>query len=96
MIAHEGDRVRVSGRLTIETVTALFNTALQPERNGTLVIDLGQVEAVDSSAVSLMLSWVRRAQQNRVTLCFSHVPDNLLSLARMYGVAELLPISLNP
>ena len=92
MIARDGDRLQVSGRLTIETVTGIFNTALQPTGKDGLVVDLGKVEAVDSAAVSLLLSWLRRAQRTQITLSFSNVPENLLSLARLYGVAELLPL----
>lgn len=95
MIARAGNRLQVSGRLTMETVAVLFDTALQVNGSDALVIDLKQVEMVDSAAVSLLLSWLRRAQRNKVTLSFSHVPDNLLSLARLYGVAELLPVSSN-
>ena len=93
MVSRDGDCLRVSGRLTMDTVTALYGTGLQPVGGGALVIDLEQVEAVDSAAVSLLLSWLRRAQRSHVTLSFSHVPDNLLSLAGLYGVAELLPLS---
>lgn len=92
MIARDGDCLRVSGRLTMDTVAALFGTALQPNGNAVLMIDLAQVESVDSAAVSLLLSWLRRAQRNNVTLSFSNVPDNLLSLARLYGVADILPL----
>ena len=82
----------VSGRLTIDAVTALYNGDLQANGKSALVVDLGKVEAVDSAAVSLLLSWLRRAQRDRVSLCFSNVPDNLLSLARLYGVDEFIPI----
>jgi phospholipid transport system transporter-binding protein len=92
MITQDGGRLQVSGRLTMETVAALFDTDLQADASGALVVDLGKVEAVDSAAVSLLLSWLRRAQSNRVAISFDHVPDNLLSLARLYGVAELLPL----
>ena len=96
MIEKVGDRLLVSGRLTMETVAALFDTILQPDDGGELVVDLGKVEAVDSAAVSLLLSWIRRAQLNKVVISFANVPDNLLSLARLYGVAELLPLSHAP
>ena len=92
MISRDGDRLQISGRLTIESVTDIFDTVLQPEGGAGLMVDLGKVEAVDSAAVSLLLSWLRRAQRSQVTLCFHNVPDNLLSLARLYGVAELLPL----
>ena len=74
------------------TATELFNSGLQPNGKAALVVDMSQVEAVDSAAVSLILAWLREAQRSQVTLCFSHVPDNLLSLTRLYGVAELLPL----
>jgi len=92
VITRDGDCLQVSGRLTMETVAILFNADLKPVADGALVVDLGKVEAVDSAAVSLLLSWLRRAQSNQVTLSFANVPDNLLSLARLYGVAELLPL----
>lgn len=92
MIERAGDCLQVSGRLTMETVSALFDTNLEAGAKGVLEVDLSQVEAVDSAAVSLLLSWLRRSQRSSVALCFSHVPENLLSLARLYGVAELLPM----
>jgi phospholipid transport system transporter-binding protein len=92
VIERNGDLLQVSGRLTMETVSGLYHSGLQPVGNGPLVIDFAQVETADSAAVSLLLSWLRRAQGNQVTLSFVNVPDNLLSLARLYGVAELLPL----
>ena len=80
----------------METVAVLFNTSLPPDSDGALVIDLAQVEAGDSAAVSLLLSWLRRAQREQLALSFANVPDNLMSLARLYGVAELLPLRHSP
>ncbi len=92
MITRNGNRVQVSGSLTMATVGKLYSSGLQPQGASSLVVDLEQVEAVDSSAISLMLSWLREAQRNNVNLCFVHVPDNLSSLAKLYGVGEALPL----
>lgn len=92
MIRREGDQVHVSGRLTMETATALFKSGLQPNGQAALVVDMSGVEAVDSAAVSLMLAWLREARHNGIGLTFSNIPDNLLSLAHLYGVAESLPL----
>lgn len=81
----------VSGRLTITTVPELFETGLQYLNSEDLLVDFSQVEAVDSSAVSMLLGWLRAAQRNQRTLRVTGLPDDLLSLARLYGVAELLP-----
>lgn len=92
MIARDGDRLQLSGPLTLQTVKALFDQGLQAGAKTQLEVDMSQVEAVDSAAVSLMLAWLREAQRGNISLCFSHIPDNLMSLARLYGVAELLPL----
>ncbi len=81
----------VQGRLTIDTVPALFETGLQRLAAEDLVVDLSQVEAVDSAAVSMLLGWLRAAQRNQRTLSVTALPEDLLSLARLYGVADLLP-----
>lgn len=92
MITRDGNRVRVAGDVTMETVSKLYSNGLQSQGATLLVVDMAQVEAVDSSAVSLMLSWLRESRRSNINLCFTHVPDNLLSLAKLYGVAESLPL----
>ena len=92
MSDRDGGRMQVTSHLTIETVTALFKNGLQTSGETPLVVDLAQVETVDSAAVSLLLAWLREAQRSSVKLCFAHVPENLLSLARLYGVVDMLPL----
>lgn len=85
--------VQVSGRLTLETAVELFGKGVVlPEGVTQVVVDLAGVEAVDSSAVSLMLSWLRAAQRKKVQLSFANTPENLLSLASLYGVDDALPL----
>ncbi len=85
-------KVKITGPLTVDTVGPLISFSAQVAAKTDVVIDLQQVEAVDSAAVSLMLAWLREAQRNKINLGFEHVPENLISLARLYGVAELLPL----
>jgi phospholipid transport system transporter-binding protein len=93
----ENDRVTVSGRLTLDTArevaTALFNSNLHPAKGERLVVDLARVEAVDSSAVSVLLQWSRLARAHDVNLAFINLPPNLLSLANLYGVSEMLQLA---
>jgi len=97
VITLEGDRFQVTGNVTIATVSALFSAGLKTNENGKMsgdvVVDFAKLEKVDSSAVSLMLAWLREAKRNQVNLRFIHVPGNLMSLAKLYGVAELLTLS---
>jgi phospholipid transport system transporter-binding protein len=81
----------VSGPLTIATVPALFATGLQHLTSEDMLVDFSGVESVDSAAISLLLGWLRAAQRSQHTLSVTGLPDDLLSLAQLYGVAELLP-----
>jgi phospholipid transport system transporter-binding protein len=92
MINREGDHMQVSGRLTMDAIGATFKEAMHPLDGKDWVIDLAQVEAADSAAVSLLLGWLRNAQRHGAKLSFVHVPDNLRSLSDLYGVAETLPL----
>ncbi|MES1983286.1 MAG: STAS domain-containing protein [Pseudomonadota bacterium] len=96
MITHDGDRLQLTGRLTIEAVPALAKSDLWPAGSTDAVIDLAQAEAVDSATVSLLLSWLRRAQREHVTLCFANVPENLSSLIQLYDVTDMLPLCGEP
>ena len=92
----------VAGNLTMETVATFFASGLHlphaddVQKNGDkdtpYMVDLSKVETVDSAAVSLLLAWVRQAQRHGIALSFINVPQNLSSLANLYGVVDLLPI----
>lgn len=91
----DGNRVLISGRLTMDAARALavmpFESDLSAGAQGrVLEVDLAQVEAVDSSAVSLLLVWLRQAKKNNVQLSYTHVPDNLRSLVALYGLSDAL------
>lgn len=92
MIQLDGDRMRVSGPLTLETARAAARTVICPECKVS-VVDLGAVTTVDSSALSVLMQWSRQARAHAWPLTFTNVPQNLRSLADLYDVAEMLSIS---
>ena len=91
MIKREDGWLAVEGQLTMDTVPALFETGLQYLASEDLQVDFSRVESVDSAAVSMLLGWTRAAQRSRRILRVTGLPADLLSLAHLYGVAELLP-----
>ena len=91
MIKRDGEWMVVNGSLTIETVPALFEAGLQHLTGEDFQVDFSQVDSVDSASVSMLLGWTRAAQRIQHELRVKGLPENLLSLARLYGVAELLP-----
>lgn len=53
-------------------------------------LDASGVTDVDSSAVALLLAWKREARRQGRTLAIVDLPDNIKSLATLYGVIEFL------
>jgi phospholipid transport system transporter-binding protein len=59
---------------------------------GDLAFDLKSVTEVDTAAVALLLEWQRQAIAQGSRLALSSVPADIASLARLYGVDELLDL----
>ena len=92
MILRDGDKLNVQGPITIANVVEVIEQGVNLFDRPDLIIDLAQVTEVDSSAVSMLLEWQRKAQKNNRRLCFSNMPESLKNLAQLYGVAELVPL----
>lgn len=92
MIAIDGEHMKVSGPLTLETARAAFAVKL-PDTATRVVIDLAEVSVVDSAALGVLMQWVRQAQQRSAQISFINVPQNLRSLADLYDVAAMLPLA---
>lgn len=88
MIEREGNSVRVSGPLTMDTVAAHRQLGFAP--GSRMVIDLSAVNDVDSSAVSLLLAWLRQAGAVHAELSIQNMPANLRSLIDLYGLSDIL------
>jgi phospholipid transport system transporter-binding protein len=91
MMERQDGRLVLAGRLTMSTVPALYQQGLQQLEREDLQVDLAKVEAVDSAAVSMLLGWTRAAQKKGRSLRVANMPEELMSLARLYGVADMLP-----
>lgn len=63
---------------------------LDAARAGDCVLDLSDVQSVDSTSVSILMSWVRVLQSARLRPQILGVPDKMLSLMKLYGVEKLL------
>jgi len=57
---------------------------------GDLVVDFSGVKRCDTAAVACALDWIRAAQAAGRRLEFVGVPEDLLSLARLYNVEALI------
>lgn len=86
----DGQLLILEEPLTLEHARRLLSLGAEAIAQGVTAIDFSGAGKVDSSALSLMLAWRRRAQAAGRRLEFRNVPDSLTSLARLYGVDTLL------
>jgi phospholipid transport system transporter-binding protein len=92
-----GETLALTGALSFDTIPAVLEQSAQyaartdlPDR---LTIDFAGVTGVDSAAVALLLEWRRQAAARSKRLDFINLPANLLALAELYGVADLITLS---
>lgn len=93
MMRAAGDRVEVSGPLTLGRARELLEAGSALIKEPETVFDLSQVAEVDSSGLTVVFGWVRAAKSQGKQVRISNPPQNLLSLAALYGVTELLPLA---
>lgn len=91
MIESTDDGVRVKGPLTLATIQSLLKDPVAHLDGREVRIDLSGVTAADSSAVGLLLAWVRDAAAGGRHLRFANLPLNLKSLIALYGVGDFIP-----
>jgi phospholipid transport system transporter-binding protein len=90
-LKREGDKLMVSGPLTLATVARALREGSDAIALGARTIDLGGVEELDSSALALLLAWLRAGKRRNLSLSLTRLPEGLTTIASLYGVAELLP-----
>jgi phospholipid transport system transporter-binding protein len=92
MIEHEGGRLVVKVPLLMANARGLLEAGRSVLQPGEQIFDFSAVTEADSSAIAVMLGWLRAAEQARATVRFANIPAGVRSLAELYGVSELLPL----
>lgn len=91
MIRIAGDCVEVSGPMTQTDAAALLADGVAAIAASASTFDLAAVTEMDSSCLAVVFGWMRAAKAGGKTLRLLNPPQNLLSLAAVYDVADLLP-----
>jgi phospholipid transport system transporter-binding protein len=89
----EENQLFVSGPVTYGSVAKITQAGLASMNHHDLVIDLVEITEVDSSAVSMLLEWLRAAHAHNFQLRFVNLPGNLVSLIQLYDVTDLIPVN---
>lgn len=90
-ITHQQNSWQISGDLWIDNVSELLAQSAKLSMPAKLEIDFSAVTDNDTVALSLIMEWQRRAIVEGSSVCFTHLPANLSSLAALYGVTEFIP-----
>jgi len=89
----QDNRWLVSGDITADHICELLAESKSHGIAQDVEVDLADVSDVDTASISLMFEWLRQAHASKHKITFANLPDNLSSLATLYGVLELIPQS---
>ena len=90
MIVFEKNQWQLSGDLTIEKIPAIIDLINKQKLDKKTTIDFSKVTSVDTSTLSLIFELQRKAKKTQSQFTFKNLPKNLNSLAKLYGVEDLV------
>jgi phospholipid transport system transporter-binding protein len=90
MIVFEKNLWQLSGDLTIEKIPAVIDLISKHKSDKKTTIDFSKVTSIDTSTLSLIFELQRQAKKTQSQFVFKNLPKNLNSLAKLYGVEDLV------
>lgn len=81
---------QISGDMTTGYVQGLLAESELLAQRQVLQVDLSLVTDVDTTSISLMLEWIRRAKLRGAKITFVNIPKSLMSLIKLYEVSSLI------
>lgn len=92
-VQHNHGRYELAGALDHISVANVLAQSADWFGSDTVNISLQGVSQSNSAGVALLLEWQKTARQKHVTIQYHDVPEQLLTIARAYGVDQLLSVS---
>ena len=87
-------RLLLSGELDFTTVTRVNGEALTLlEDADSIRVDLQGIVRSDSAGLALLVEWMRAARRLGKPIQFLNIPQQMLAIARVSGLDEVLPLS---
>lgn len=90
MIEVSAELAKVTSAMTLTSAKSLLEEGIRLIAGPVTAFDLGAVTEVDSSGLAVVFGWLREAQRLGKTIRIDNLPQNLSSLAQVYGVSDLL------
>ena len=87
------DDIAVSGTLGFNEVDALLKASeIFFDGKVDLVFDLDQVDKTDSAGLALLLDWMKMAKKSGQSIGFKKIPKQMLDIANVSGLNDILPV----
>ena len=93
MIERVDGRLQVRTPMTIPNANGLLDAGRQLFQGEHEIIDLAAVGEIDSSALAVLLGWLRSAQAKGCVLQVINAPSGMRALADLYGIDEILALA---
>ncbi|RVT48281.1 STAS domain-containing protein [Rheinheimera sediminis] len=91
-ISQQQQTLLFSGALDRDTVPTQWPFKLLKNLKGTVVFDFSQLALVDTAGLAWLLHQIAQAKKLGLAIQMYHVPEQLISLARLSDVLALLPL----
>jgi phospholipid transport system transporter-binding protein len=96
MIGHDNLQLKdnclhVAGALNFNSVMSVYQQSLPLiAARPALHIDLSGVTSANSAGLALLIEWMKYAKSTRKEIQFKHIPESLLSMAKVAGVDKII------
>lgn len=83
----------VSGNLTFFNVMSVYEKSLlHLKETSFLHFDFSKLQSSDSAGLALIIEWMKLANESHKDIQFSHLPQNILTIAKAAGLHHLIAL----
>lgn len=93
MIERRAGQLCVTVPMVMANASSLLESGRSALRESRESVDLAAVSEADSSALAVMLGWLRTTEARGGQVEFRNAPAGLRSLAELYGLTEIIPLA---
>lgn len=97
-IEHSGENgFLINGELSFASVPQLLKEGERKllAAGRSVTVDLRGVSRTDSAGLALLVEWTRRMRRGGHEVSFINIPQQMMALARLSGLEQVLPLSSN-
>lgn len=91
-VQRDQNSIELAGVLNHASVATVLSQSADWFAGDALSIGLQGISHSNSAGLALLLEWQKIARQKQVSIQYHNVPEQLLTIARAYGVDQLLSI----